>query len=187
MVKEKGTKAPEKKSDVIEKNYGDVAASINSRLIEPVQVRHNNPSPCVLTIGRRGEKGSEKIFKGYQTATMKIQDIINIAGSTKLFSGEDGFGKNAALYVEDDEVRFYLGFDKVDSKGNIVLQEVLDNKGVLEILNNPKPKVFEEKIASFKENAVIIRLLKDVIKNTGFNDAKRVKYIENVLKINIEF
>lgn len=162
-----------------------VSERINKRLIEPVRVRHTNPNFCVLTIGKKGDKGNEKIFKGYQTITMQIQEIIEVALITKLFKGEDGNGKNAALYIEDTEVRQYLGFEQVDKGGKVIPQEIMDDKSLLAILEGSSQEKFEEHVESFKDNITKIKLLEDVIKRTQFNNAQRIKYIEKVLDINI--
>lgn len=164
-----------------------ISERINRRLLAPVQVRHTNPNYCILTINRRGGKGGEKVFQGYQTQTMLIQELINIANTTKLFKGEDGKGKNAALFIEDAELREYLGFDVVDENGKLVeSQSILDDEAVLSVLNNPKKKDFEKSISEFKNNITKTKLLQDVIKRTKFNDAQKIKYVENVLDINID-
>ena len=159
---------------------------VNKRLIEPVQVKHLNPNICVLTLGKRGEKGNEKIFKGYQSITVKVQDLLNIAETTKLFKGEDGKGKNASLYIEDAEIRQYLGFETVKSDGTVVPQDILTDKILLNKLQDSTKREFENMVNSFKQDIAKIKLLEDVIKKTGFNDAQKIKYIEKTLNISID-
>ncbi len=158
---------------------------INKRLIEPVQVRHLNPNYCMLIL-KKGDKSGEKTFKGYQSVSIKVQDLINIANTTKLFLGEDGFGKNAFLYIEDSEIRQYLGFEKVKEDGTIIPQEIMTEKVLLSKLNDSTKKEFELMVNSFKNNITKIKLLEDVIQKTGFNDAQKIKYIEKTLNINID-
>lgn len=160
---------------------------ITKRLVEQIHVRHMNPSVCVLTLDRNKGKMGEKVFQGYQERLITIGELIEIAPNTKLFTGEDGHGTNAALYIEDAEVREYLGFGGYDENGDYVDQIVLTEERVLEILNEKNKKKFEQEIEGFRGDITKVNLIRDTIRRTKFNDAQRIKYIEKELDIEITF
>ena len=84
-------------------------------------------------------------------SSVNYQEVINIANTTKIFKGEDGYGKNAILYIDDKEVREYLGFDIVNEDGDIVeKQDILDDENILSILEDSDEELFESEIESFK-------------------------------------
>lgn len=160
---------------------------IAKRMVEQVSVRHMNPNVCVLTLDRNKGKMGEKVFQGYQTRLISIGELMEIAPNTKLFLGEDGLGTNAALYIEDAEVREYLGFGSYNENGEYQDQVVLTEENILDILNEKSDKIFKEKISSFIGDITKINLIRDMVRRTGFNNAQRVKYIEKVLDIEITF
>lgn len=167
----------EKEKDVFEK--------INSRLLEPVQVKNITAGNVTLVLEKNNGQESTKRFKAHQIVTVKVQDLIAVAPNTKLFTGEDGSGTNAMLYIEDNDLRKYLGFDKFDAEGKLVKQSVLDEKTVLKIIKEKDEEIFKKSIVEIFNNIIKKRILEDVIKKTEFNDARKIKYIENALKLNI--
>ena len=152
---------------------------ISKRMVEQVSVRHLNPNVCILTLDKSKGKMGEKVFQGYQSRLISIGELMEIAPNTKLFTGSDGKGTNAPLYIEDAEVREYLGFGEN--------QKVLTKDKILEILEEPDKNKFEESIDMFKNDITKINLLRDMIVTQGYNDAQRIKYIEKVLDIEINF
>lgn len=171
--------------ETTENNNKDTFEKINSRLLEPVQVRNITAGNVTLVLEKNNGQESTKRFKAHQIVTIKVQDLIAIAPNTKLFTGEDGKGTNAMLYIEDNDLRKYLGFDNYDAEGKTIKQSVLDEKTVLKIIKEKDEEIFKESIVNVFNNIIKKRILEDVIKNTAFNDAKKIKYIENTLRINI--
>lgn len=158
--------------------------SINKRLLQPVKIRHTSPVVCVLKMGK--DKNKDIVFGKYQVQPMLVQDILSIANTTKLFKGDDGKGQNASLYIEDAEVRQYLGFESVSENGDIIQQNILSEEEVLLMLKSNK-KAFEKELKKFEGSVAKTKLLADIIKRTGYNDAQRIKYIEKFLNITISF
>lgn len=165
----------------------DVLEKVNKRLLQSIKVTNTRPIMCVLNNGKGKGKQYERAFKKYQSLSMTVQDVLNIAPMTKLFTGTDGKGSEAALYIEDTEVRQALGFDEINEENGIVTpQDILDNDGVLEILNLSNEKNFKKKIKSFKGDVSKTQLVSDVIKSKKYNDAQRIQYIEKTLSIKID-
>lgn len=159
---------------------------INSKMMQPIRVTHTSPVVCILKLGKGKDK--EKVFKSYQTQTVLLKDLLEVANNTRLFTGSDGKGRNAALYIEDPDVRAYLGFDELSEEGEVISEQVvLTTEEITNILNQKNKKAFEEAIEEFKGNISRIKLLEDVIVNTKYNDAQRIKYIEKILNIEISF
>lgn len=152
--------------------------NINSRLMDLVVVENLNPTNFVLKV----EKDKEVIFKGQERKTLLIKDIISIASNTKAFTGVNGMGKSAPLYIQDRDVRIHLGFENEDGEG----QDILDENKVLEILNM-KFKDFKE-IAKETFNDIPKRaLLEKVVVNNPDVEAKKIKFIENELNLTINY
>lgn len=165
--------------------FAALSDRINKKLMHPIQVRHTTPVACILKLGKGG-KHNEKAFGAYQTQSMQVQDVLSVANTTRLFTGDDGKGTNAPLYIEDADVRAYLGFDVLDESGSIEQkQTILDEDGIVNILNLTNKKAFETAIEEFQGNIAKMKLLADMIKKSGYNDAQRIKYIEKVLNIDI--
>lgn len=151
---------------------------INSRLMDFVAVKNLNPTIFSLKI----EKDKTIIFKGQETKTLLMKDIISIAGSTKAFSGVDGNGKSAPLYIEDKDVRIHLGYEKEDGEG----QDILDEEKVLEILKKDY-KEFKEIAKETFDNIPKKALLEKVILNNNDIEARKIKFIETELNLTIKY
>ena len=163
-----------------------LSEKINSKMMQPVRVTHTSPVVCILKLGKGKDK--EKVFRPYQTQTILLKDLLEVANNTRLFTGVDGKGKNASLYIEDPDVRAYLGFDTLNDEGEVIAEQVvLTTEEILNILSQKNKKAFEAAIEEFKGNISRIKLLEDVIVKNNYNDAQRIKYIEKVLNIDISF
>lgn len=152
--------------------------NINTRLMDLVAVKNLNPTIFTLRI----DKDKTIIFKGQETKTLLIKDIISIAGSTKAFSGINGMGKSAPLYIDDKDVRIHLGYETEDGKG----QDILDEKRTLEILKtNFKEfkKIAKEVFNDIPKKA----LLEKVILENNDIEAKKIKFVEEELDLVIKY
>ncbi len=103
--------------------------------------------------------------------------IAQAQNGNRLFSGIDGLGSHATLYIEDAATRAELGFDdKAENRTQQVLnQELVDKlfayKGV--------SKTFKDKIAEcIITNAEKVAIMM-MIQKGNYNDYDKIRYIEN--------
>ena len=94
----------------------------------------------------------------------------------RLFSGIDGNGSHATLFIEDDETRMEIGYDSEDGKTK---QNVFSDEVVKKIFDYKSQATFE---THFKE-AFVTRAEKyaaiDAIKRLKINDFSKIRFVEN--------
>lgn len=123
------------------------------------------------------QKGVTRLSRG------EIQ--AQVFANNSMFSGTDGKGNHAKIYIEDKETRVLVGFEDEDSKET---QKVLTPERVKEILEYKQQKTFEKKI----EEEVVLDsekvLLIEEAKRQKVNDYDKIKFIEEYTghKFNIE-
>lgn len=152
--------------------------TINQRLMDIVVVRNLNPTIFALKVD------SEKtiIFKGQEDKTLLIKDIISIASNTRAFSGIDGRGKSAPLYIDDKDVRVHLGYEEEDGEE----QDILDEAKVLEFLESDLKdikKTAKDMFTDIPKKS----LLEKVILSEDSIEAKKIKFLEKELELEIDY
>jgi len=151
---------------------------INSRLMDYVVVKNLNPTIFALTVN----KDKVIIFKGQETKTMTVQELLSVAGSTKAFSGIDGSGKSAPLYIDDLGVRLHLGYETENGEG----QDILDEKKILQILDYDFKKLKEVAKETFNDIPKKALLEKVILSNDEI-EARKIKFLEKELGLQINY
>lgn len=116
------------------------------------------------------------------TSRLSRGEIISqIQNGNKLFTGIDGAGSHATLFIEDDATRLEVDFDKKDeedSKKNV--HQCVFNDDVIKKLFGLKTQTVFEK--NFKE-AIVTRAEKfaviQAIKRLKLNDYSKIRFIED--------
>jgi len=107
--------------------------------------------------------GDVKLIKnGYRD--MLNRDIVSLCNNSNIFFvGTDGRGANARIYIQNPDLRVYVGFDSQDGKYS---QQVLTDEMCQIILDSKNQKQFEktvkEKIISYHEKIHIINYARKV-------------------------
>ncbi|MEK4006346.1 hypothetical protein [Paenibacillus sp. FSL H3-0333] len=96
-----------------------------------------------------------------------------IYNGNKLFTGKDGNGSHARLYVDDKVTRVLIGFDD-DSN----VQKVLDKPALMDIFKIKGKKEFETTIQSSVDTQAEKFAAMEYAKEINFNDLAKVKFLE---------
>ena len=119
--------------------------------------------------------GSVRISRG--------EVMSQVQAGKRLFTGTDGMGSHACLFIDDRPTRVELGFEEADgSRKQLVFSDDLV-KEVFSIKNN---KQFEEKfkecfITRAEHKAVI-----SAIKKLGLNDFDKIRFVENYTNYKVQ-
>ena len=121
--------------------------------------------------------GDVLIPKNGSTRLSRGEIISQGKNGNRLFTGIDGVGSHATLYIEDADTREELDFDNAEEKRTqlVLTQELVkklfDYKGVSRAF---KDKVAEYVVTSAEKAAIML-----MIKKGNYNDYEKIRYIEN--------
>lgn len=100
----------------------------------------------------------------------EIQSQVNV--NNILFTGTDGRGTHATVYIDDEATRYYVGFENEDSK-----QEIFTDELAKELFGLSFEK-FQERLPK----AILTRAekyaLSEAVKRLGINDYKKIVLTE---------
>ena len=106
---------------------------------------------------------------------VRAEIIAQVQAMNKLFTGIDGRGNHATLYVEDEPTRLEIGFDDEELGNQVVLTDEVAKK----LLEIPDQKEFENQFEdTVKTRAEKYKIIEDV-KRLGINDFRKIRFIEN--------
>ena len=108
---------------------------------------------------------------------MFVSEIISqIDNGSIFFIGNDGKGSHAKLYIENEDLRKQLNFDRVDDKE---IQKILTDEKCDYILNLKTKSAFEKNVKDF----VVMNHEKDKImkyaRKINLNDYQKVSFLES--------
>lgn len=108
------------------------------------------------------------------SVTLTREEIIAQAQSgNRLFTGIDGKGSHATLYIEDAWTRRELEFDTDSAKQKVLTEDVVKKMFELKTFSSFKKNI-EENVVTRAEMVFLL----DVIKNNKFNDYEKIKFCE---------
>lgn len=107
---------------------------------------------------------------------LEIGEIqAQVYASNTMFTGTDGLGSHAKVFIEDKDVRVFLGFE--DEEGKEV-QNVLTPEKIKKLFEYKTKSTFEKHV---KENVLLDSeklLLVEEAKKLKVNDYEKIKFIE---------
>lgn len=103
--------------------------------------------------------------------------IAQAQNGNRLFTGIDGVGSHATLYIEDADTRVELGFDIKEERKT---QDVLNTELVAKLFSyKGLSKAFKDKVDELiVTNAEKVAIM-NMIKKGNYNDFEKIRYIEN--------
>ncbi|MCY8466877.1 hypothetical protein [Bacillus atrophaeus] len=109
-----------------------------------------------------------------QIAAGEVQS--QVYDNTSLFTGTDGQGTHAKIYIDDKETRVHLGFETEDKDDK---QEVITVERIKQILGYKTQKAFEDNV----QKEIVLESEKaqlfEVAKKEKINDYNKIKFIED--------
>jgi len=109
-------------------------------------------------------QGGDLSIKANGYLDMLNRDIVSLRNNSNVFFvGTDSKGSHARIYIQNPDLRIYVGFDSEDGK---IKQQVLTDEVCQKILDIKSQEQFEkevqEKIVSYHEKVRIINYAKKV-------------------------
>jgi len=108
-------------------------------------------------------QGGDLSIKANGYLDLLNRDIVSLRNNSNIFFVGTGNGANARIYIQNPDLRIYVGFDSADGK---VKQQVLTDELCQEILDSKSQKQFEklvnEKVVSYHERVRIMNYAKKV-------------------------
>ncbi len=147
------------------------------------KVTLKNLTGWVLTFKRINSLG-DVIIPPNGKITMLAEEIsAQIYNNNRLFTGDDGKGSHARIFIEDEEIRLEAEFENKEDKKS---QEILTDeklKGIfsLKTLVSFKKNI-EEKIKSQAEKAKVI----EYAKTNKINDHDKIEFLEKYTGFKLE-
>lgn len=119
----------------------------------------------------------DEFIKANNVAYISNAEIeVQVQNGNVFFVGTDGVGSHARVYIENSEMREYLGFDNKEEKRT---QLILDDEKCKQIFEYKTFSTFkkhvEEVVVTNQEKAKII----NYAKKAKINDYDKVKFLEN--------
>lgn len=147
---------------------------------ESKKVKVRNICTWDLYVNRIEGNGDFKIA-AKKSVSVPINEIIaQVNENNRLFTGDDEKGTNARVYIEDDELRKYLGFDSEDSKEK---QDILTEDEIVKILGYKTFSSFKENIEKKVLYPFQKSLLMEVAIKNKLNDLAKVQFIEEYTEL----
>lgn len=101
--------------------------------------------------------------------------ISQVQNGNRLFTGVDGLGSHATLYIDDELTRKEVGFDDINGAGK---QDVFTDETVKRLFTTKSIKSFEENVRdSIRTRAEKYALMVSIIR-LGLNDYDKIQFSE---------
>lgn len=116
------------------------------------------------------------VIKANGTLSMLNSEIASQCSNSNIFFvGTDSQGSHARVYIENPELRIYVGFDSEDGK---IKQNILTDEKCQDLLEIKTQKSFEKKI----QEEIVTEHEKDRIlayaRKIKFNDFDKISFLE---------
>lgn len=128
---------------------------------------------------RHDGQGDVQITKNSTQRLSRNEIIAQINNGIKLFTGIDGHGGHATLYIEDAATRKYVGFETDDKE-----QEFFDIEKVKALFTLPQAE-YEAGLRSYIVTRAEKHALMAAIKELGVNDYRKIVFATSYTGINI--
>lgn len=99
--------------------------------------------------------------------------ISQVQNGNKFFTGNDGNGSHARIFIEDKETRVECGFETANKEQEVITEAKVKEIFAIKNFNNFK-KGIENVAKSHAEKATLVNL----VKKLGLNEYDKIKFIE---------
>ena len=116
--------------------------------------------------------GSISFMKDSSQRMTRNEILAQVNNGNKLFSGTDGNGSHATLFIDDDETREYIGYDSENKKQLIFSDEIV--KKLFTMTQNE----FENQIKYYIVTRAEKYSFMEAVKRLGLNDYSKIMFAE---------
>ena len=119
---------------------------------------------------------SDEFIKANQVVYINNTEIeVQVQNGNGFFCGTDSIGSHARVYIENPELREYLGFDNKQEKRTQLILNEDKCKEIFEYKTfNTFKKHIEENVVTNQEKAMIV----NYAKKAKINDYDRIQFLE---------
>jgi len=122
-----------------------------------------------------GIQNADKVIKPFGTIDLLNREIKSCCDNNNAFFVGTGKGDHARVYIEDDDMRIFVGFDSEDGKRK---QNILTEEKCLKLFEYKTQSTFEKNI----QEEVITEAEKDFIiacaRKNKVNDFEKINFLE---------
>jgi hypothetical protein len=120
--------------------------------------------------------GDISIAPGGSARISRAEVIAQVQSGNRLFTGIDGFGSHATVYIEDAPTRVEVGFDSDDGSRK---QNVFSENMIKELFSIKTMKSFEPKFMDAVKTRAEMQASVNAIKRLKLNDFDKIRFVEN--------
>lgn len=102
--------------------------------------------------------------------------IAQAQSGNRLFTGVDGMGSHATIYIEDEPTRLEVDFDNKEEKRT---QQILTADIVKKLFEYKTMKTFEDKLKECVVTRAEKYAITQIIKKLNINDHEKIRAVEN--------
>lgn len=128
-----------------------------------------------LYFDRIETNGSVRIPKNGKIRLSRAEIQAQVYDNNVMFSGTDGEGSHARIYVDDKDTRVLLTFEEDDDKSK---QSVLNEEVVEQLLEYKTQKAFEKNVKEKVKTQAEKNFLVEESKRQKLNDYEKINFIE---------
>lgn len=130
------------------------------------------------TVGfRRIETQGDVTIPHNGTVRLTRSEVIAQAqNGNRLFTGIDGMGSHATIYIEDEPTRLEVDFDNKEEKRT---QQILTSDNVKKLFEYKTMKTFEDKLKEHVVTRAEKYAITQIIKKLNINDHEKIRAVEN--------
>lgn len=122
---------------------------------------------------RRLEFGDVTIVPNGSVRLSRNEIIAQVLGGNKLFTGVDGIGSHATLFIDDKATRREVEFESETTKQNVFSDSKVRELFDIKSLDSFKRR-FKEEIYTRAEKFAVI----EAIKRLALNDYSKIRFVE---------
>lgn len=123
-----------------------------------------------VTFALRNREGDVLLTKKSKQRLPRNEIQAQIYNGNKLFSGTDGQGSHATIYIEDKATRVWLGFETADEP------QIIFTDDVAKKLFSMSQSEFERELPNYVATSAEKYALNEAIERLGFNDYHKIVY-----------
>lgn len=130
----------------------------------------NTSFPRLTSVG-------DVVIPPYGSARLTTNEVIaQVQNNRPLFTGTDGSGSHATYYINDAQLRRYLGFDAPDGSST---QIYLTEKAVKKLFDTKTQKAFEDSFAELIKTRAEKKYVIRCIETLHINDFSKIRFAES--------
>lgn len=109
--------------------------------------------------------------------------IAQVQSGNRLFTGKDGQGGHATVYIDDAPTRIVVNFDSEDGKDK---QTIFSDADVKKIFDLKTQSIFEKRLVEYIQTRAEKYALMQSIKRQGLNDYSKIRFAEQYTGYNLQ-